>query len=232
MGEILKVIETAKSYIGSKEGSIKYTNLIDAFESSGRKYDGQGCCEIACAFFIIALGLKRASEIIPIDSYSNSQARRWKQGLSDVPKRGSLVYFDYKDGLGIQHVELVIDYDDLRIITIDGNSYHSVIRRERKRNYRFIAGYGVPDFKEDKDIIIMDFINACINTIEIKKGQIGSLVLWLQQYLQDHGYYLNGYLDGVYGEYMEKAVKEWQKDQSGLIADGIVGKYSLMRILK
>lgn len=231
MGEILKVIDTAKSYIGAKEGSVKYSNLITAFETSGYKYDGQGCCETACAFFIIALGLKRAQELIPIINYANGQAKRWKDGLQATPSLGSLVYFDYLDGLGIQHVELVIDYDKDRLITIDGNSYHSVVKRERKLTYKYIAGYGKPDFKKDRELIRMDFINAAINTIEIKRGQIGSMVLWLQKYLQSEGYYLNGYLDGVYGDVLLKAVKKWQSDQPGLIPDGIIGKYSLMRIL-
>lgn len=231
MGEILKLLDTAKSYVGAKEGDSRYSELVRIFETSGYRYDGQGCCEVACSFFIKSLGLQRAGELIPIINYANAQSKRWKGGLKDSPALGSLVYFDYKDGLGIQHVELVIDYDDNVIRTIDGNSYHSVVRRERKRTYKYIAGYGHPEFKKDRDLVRMDFITAAINTIEIKKGQIGSMVLWLQKYLQSEGYYLEGYLDGVFGDVLLKAVKKWQADQPGLIADGVIGKYSLMRIL-
>lgn len=232
MGEIKKLIDTATSYIGAEEGSTKYTELVKLFNTTGYKYDGQGCCEIAIAFFIKALGLKRTTELIPISNYSNAQAKKWSNGLADYPVRGALVYFDYKDGKGIQHVELVIDFDNETITTIDGNSYHTIVKRNRKRNYRYIAGYGIPKFKEDKELIQMDFVNACIESITIKKGNIGSLVLWAQKYLQSQGYYLNGWLDGVFGETMEKAVKEWQADQGGLIADGVIGKFSLMRMLK
>jgi len=230
MGEVLKVVKTADSYIGVHEGSAAYDDLIKTFEMSGYKYDGQGCTEIALAFIIKALGLKRAKQICPMSNYSNQLARKFKE-LQDIPALGSLVFFDWHDGKGIQHVEIVIDITDKSIKTVDGNSYHQIIKRERLFSNKYIAGYGVPDYKEDKDIYIMDFLNACIETTVIKYGDKGRLVLWAQKYLQAHGFYLDGKLDGWFHDYMLKEVKRWQA-ANNLYVDGEIAKFCLTYMLK
>lgn len=231
MGEILRTIETAKSYIGAREGDTRYSKLIKTFETTGLKYDGQGCTEVVLAFYILALGLKRAKEIIPISSYANKQSKMWKNGLQKTPSIGAIVYFDYRDGMGVSHEELVIDMDANTITTVDGNSYHTVIKRNRLKTYKFIYGYGVPDFKEDKEMIDLNFLNACIDTIKIKYGDRGALVLWAQDYLIAHGFYKNGNLDGWFSDYMLKEVKRWQK-ANGLLEDGIIAKFCLTFMLK
>ena len=226
MGEITKLIATAKSYIGAKEGTKKYTELINAFEENNKyKYDGQGCCEIATAFFILALGLKRTKQLIPIINYANAQFDKWKS-ISDKPSVGALVYY----GHPVNHVELVVDVRMNEMITIDGNSDHTVIERTRKIKDSNIAGYGVPDFKEDKEYILNSWINAVISSVELRKYSKGDLVLWLQHYLKDKGYY-DGWLDGVWADNMQKAVLSWQK-ANNLQQDGVIGRYCWTYILK
>lgn len=230
MGEVLKVIEAANSYVGVREGSAAYDDLIKTFESSGYKYDGQGCTEIALAFIIKALGLKRAKQICPMSNYANALAGKFKE-LSKKPQAGALAFYDWHDGNGIQHVEIVTGITDRSINTVDGNSYHQIIKRERLFSNKYIAGYGVPDYKEDKDLLQMEFLNACIETIKIKYDDKGRLVLWAQNYLQDHGYYLNGKLDGWFHDYMLTEVKRWQADH-GLYVDGVIAKFCLTYMLK
>ena len=73
--------------------------------------------------------------------------------------------------------------------------------------------------------------------IILKKGSVGTLVRWLQQYLQGEGFYKNGMLDGVFGSYMQQAVKDFQRASAGkpkgdLFVDGIVGWNTWNYILK
>lgn len=232
MGEIVKVLETARAWIGAKEGTKKYDEIISVFESNGKyKYDGQGCCEFVCAVFIKALGITKAKKLIPVINYAEAQAKMWKDGLSRIPQVGSLIYFSTGMTGKIDHVELVAGVTSGTIKTIDGNYGHTVVAREWSKNSKMIIGYGTPAFTEDKEFWEMEWKNAVIDTVQIKRYNTGALVLWLQQYLQAHGYYLDGYTDGVFGAYTETCVKKWQKD-NGLQADGIIGKYCFTYMVK
>lgn len=221
MGEITKVIKTAESYIGAKEGDSRYAKLIKAFESSGIKYDGQGCCEVASAFFILTFGLERAKQLIPITNYANGQAKLWKT-LSKTPKIGSLVYFA-TGGKEIDHVEFIVDISGTKLTTIDGNSNHTVVKRTRYTNNSSIKGYGIPRYNTDRNVFDDTWFEAAIDTVVIKKGSKGPVVLWLQEFLHIAGYY-NGYLDSKFGGVLNAAVVQYQKDH-GLQPDGECAKY-------
>jgi peptidoglycan hydrolase-like protein with peptidoglycan-binding domain len=54
--------------------------------------------------------------------------------------------------------------------------------------------------------------------VTLRRGNIGALVVALQQRLKDTGYY-TGEIDGMYGEGTEDAVKNFQRDK-GLSQDG------------
>lgn len=230
MGEILKLIETANNYIGAKEGDKKYNELIAAFESNKKyKYDGQGCCEIACAFFVLAFGLRRAKQLIPIVNYANAQAELWKKGLSKTPKVGALVYFGNIRG-EVNHVELVTGIYGDELETIDGNASHKVIKRRFEKNSRNIIGYGVPSFTEDKEYLFKTWIECAFNDITVKRYSKGELVRWVQEYLTEKGFY-KGYTDGIAGEYTQNAIIEWQR-ANNLVPDGVIGRYCWTFILK
>lgn len=229
MGEITKVIETAISFIGAKEGSAKYQQLIDAFESNGKyKYDGQGCCETACAFFILALGLKRAKQLIPVINYAEGQSKLWKNGLSKKPVPGCLVYFGSNE---VNHVELVVEIQGSQMKTIDGNSNHTVFGRTRLMSDKTIKGYGIPAYAEDKDMMIKTWTDAAIQSTTLRRYSNGRMVLWLQEFLAEKGFY-SGYLDGVYGIHTEQAVKDFQSAHSLPVVDGIAGPYFWTKVLK
>lgn len=229
MGEIIKVIETAEKYVGAKEGSKKYTELITAFEKSGYKYDGQGCCEVACAFFILALGIKRAKQVIPLINYAEAQAQKWPKGLADRPQPGCLVYFGSNGKAN--HVEFVCEVKGVEMKTIDGNSNHTVIGRTRMMTDKSIIGYGIPDYAEDKEQLLKTWVDAAIATTTLKRYSSGKLVLWLQEFLQAKGFY-DGYLDGVYGTVTEYAVRDYQISNDFPVVDGIAGPYFFTKVLK
>lgn len=225
-----KVVAQAKAWVGAKQGDATYAEIMRIFETNGQyKYDGQGCCEFVCACYIKALGLAKARKYIPIINYANAQAKLWNK-LDDTPRVGSLVYFDYKDGNGISHVEIVVEVTALSIKTIDGNSYHKVINRTRGKGYKYIAGYGTPLWDEEK-INMKEFLTAVADTLEIRKGAQGEVVLFIQKYLKKNGFYKDGLLDGKFGSYMFTETKKWQKSV-GLASDGWYGKNALRYILR
>lgn len=232
MGEKIKVIEQAESWLGAKEPDARYQEIIDTYNSNKKyKYDGQGCYEFCVACFIKALGLKRAKKLLPMVNYAEAAAASWPDGLSRQPIAGSIIFFD-SDGNGkADHAELITGTDGDVIRTIDGNSGHAVKEKKRDRKDKTIMGYGNPKYEFTSDDLTDDFIDACINTLTIKRYSTGRIVLFLQEYLQSKGFYLDGYLDGVFGSVMETAVRQWQRN-NGLYVDGIIGRYALTYILK
>lgn len=216
-----KFIKQAESWIGAVEGDNKYREIIETFNGNKQhyRYDGQGCCEFTVACALKAFGVDQ--KYIPVTNYANAQSKMWKQ-LRKEPSLGALAYFDYNDGNGISHVEIVRRLEANRIYTIDGNNRHKVTGRVHSTHNGYIVGYGTPFWKEE-EIDMTDFQKAVIGQITVKKGDRGSLVLWLQKYLQRQGFYKEGLQDGVFGEYMFKETKLWQKSV-GLVNDGWYGK--------
>lgn len=228
MGEITKVLKVAENWIGAEEPDARYKEIIEVFESSGKKYDGQGCCEFVCSCFIKALGLTRAKALIPIINYAEAQSKMWdNKRKTKLPTIGGIVYF----GFPVNHVELIVDVDKTTFTTIDGNANHRVVKRCRNIKDPNINSFILPDYKADKELLEFTWKNAVINSVVIKRYSTGELVLWFQKYLMQKGFYLDGYLDGVFGEHMEQAVKMWQRNNN-LYEDGIVGKYCWTYILK
>ena len=91
----------------------------------------------------------------------------------------------------------------------------------RRKTYRYFAGFGVPDWPKEVDMT--EWQKAAAGQIVVKRGTVGSMVLWMQKYLQKNGHYKAGTLDGICGAYMEQAIKDWQR-KNNLYVDGIVGR--------
>lgn len=225
-------IAQAEAWLGAKRGDGVYEEMLNWFNKNpkGIKADTENCCEFTVACALKALGINQT--FIPISNYSKNQATLWKNGLSKTPEIGSLAYFDYKDGNSISHVEIVTGLTETEIQTINGNSYHKVVRVTRKRTYRYWAGFGIPEWPEE-EIDMTKWQEAAAKQIILRKGSVGTLVRWLQSYLKENGHYKNGTLDGVFGSYMEQAVRDFQRATNGkLYVDGIVGWNTWSYILK
>lgn len=228
-------IKTAEAWLGARQGDAAYADMIAWFNKNKQGYraDTENCCEFTVACAIKAFGPDQ--KYIPVSNYANGQARLWPK-LSPAPAVGSLAYFDYGDGNGISHVEIVTDVSPTEIRTINGNSNHKVIRVTRKRTYKYFAGFGLPDWPKE-EIDMTKWQEAAARQIILKKGSVGTLVRWLQGYLKDEGFYRNGTLDGIYGSYTQQAVKDFQRASAGkpkgdLYVDGIVGWNTWNYILK
>lgn len=121
-------------------------------------------CEKWCDDFLdwIAKGIGLH---LPVDSASTRVTAKAFQdaGLwGQEPKIGAWVFWDFKDeSKGIQHVEVVIDFDVNFLYDIGGNtSFDSggsqsnggaVAKRKRKRDSQ-IVGFGYPKFDSEEDM--------------------------------------------------------------------------------
>ena len=224
MGLVTRVIETAESYEGAKEGSKKYTELIKAFEETGLKYDGAGCTEIVLGIFIKALGLTLTKQLIPLSNYALGQSKKWK--LTDNPKPGCIAYFGSGD---IDHEELVLDVRGNKLTTLDGNYNHQIIKKTRYTTDKSIKGYGIPAFFNNKLENLDTWTAAAIQSLSISKGAAGPIVLWLEEFLTYESFYA-GYWDGVFGDVLDAAVRAYQKKHK-LLVDGVCGRYFWTEVL-
>lgn len=229
MGELKRYLAQAEAWLGAKKGDGVYEDMLAWFNKNpkGIKADTENCSEFTVACALKSIGIKQA--FIPVASTANAQSKMWKK-LSSTPSVGSLMYFDYKDGLGISHVEIVTDVRDGTVFSINGNSNHRVVRCSRKTTNRYIAGYGVPDWpREGEDMTAWQ--KAAIGQIVLKKGSRGTLVKWLQEYLQRQGFYLKGNIDMLWGNYMDSEFERFQQ-KNGLYVDRICGQKCWEFILK
>lgn len=227
MGEITKIIETAESFVGCKEGSDKYKKLMDAYNSvasNKSQYDGQGCTEGVIGTFVLALGRTRTLKLLPVTNYANGQAKMWT--LSDKPKIGCIAYYGSGE---IDHEELVIDIRGSRLTTIDFNFNHEVIKRTRYLTDRQSKGYGCPLYNKVKSVLLSSWTAAAINTLVLKKGSTGDAVLWVEEFLHTEGFY-DGYFDAVFGDVLDEAVRAYQKKHN-LLVDGICGRFFWSEVL-
>lgn len=230
MGEILRVLEVADSWVGAKEPDKRYQAIMKEFEKTGEKYDGQGCYEFCVACVIKALGVTKAKKLVPFVSYTKAAVNKWPGGLTRKPLIGSFVFID-TDGDGIaDHTELLIGRSGDILKTEDGNSYHTVIKRQRSLLDKNIIGFGNVKYSVDKKSLNNDFVQAAIDTICIKYGSKGAVVLWLQETLHILGYY-NGYFDSWAGTVLVDAITAYQR-ANGLYVDGECAKFMLSHLLK
>ncbi|MBQ4265826.1 MAG: peptidoglycan-binding protein [Clostridia bacterium] len=94
------------------------------------------------------------------------------------------------------------------------------------------AGYWIKkDYVEVmSDAEVDDYVNSdSYDGGTYRNGDTGSMILWLQEALDDLGYY-DGSKTGHFGNLTEEAVKDFQKDHN-LTADGVAGPKTINAII-
>lgn len=153
-----KVVETAKSYLGEKEGGKEHKEIIRMFNTV--KPDGAAmttsapwCAAFSSAMEIKALGKADAKKICPL-SYNCgtiiSKAKKlgcWIENDKYKPKEADWILYDWQDSGkgdntgGADHVGIVETVKGSEIVVIEGNKNDRVERRTLKINGRYIRGY-------------------------------------------------------------------------------------------
>lgn len=153
------------------------------------------------------------NDYTPISAQLYKNNGRW----GATPKIGAQIFF--KNNTRIYHTGLVYDFDKTYVYTIEGNTSGAsgvvangggVCKKKYKLTNSKIAGYGYPNYDEEK---VSDTIMPTI-----KKGSKGTAVKVWQVILGFKG----TDIDGDFGANTQKKTIAFQK-KHGLNPDGVVG---------
>ncbi len=161
------IVRSAKSYIGTKEGSSNFNDIIHIFntvkpDGYTAKLTDYWCAEFVSAMAIQAYGKDTAKKYFPLSASCIriiSKAKSmgiWQESDSYIPKAGDWILYDWDDsGKGNNtgspdHVGIVEKVTDNLITVIEGNSSESVKRRNLWVNGRYIRGYVTPKYTDKK----------------------------------------------------------------------------------
>ena len=233
-------VDMAESYLGTKQGSGKYDEILEAYNSylphprgyvmeSGKPW---------CAAFVSAIAVMcDDTDIIPVECSCNEQIKlfkkfgRWEERDDYIPSPGDIIYYDWGDsGKGdntgeADHVGIVVSAYDDDILAIEGNKGkdHVVGHRHVNVDGVYIRGFGLPDYAAKAG-------TTCQPDLPILQyGMTGEAVRSLQVLLD---YRANAGLtvDGSFGPATLKAVKAFQ-EVVGIAVDGSVGPITWGRLI-
>lgn len=201
------------------------------------------CAMYASMMFVYAFGFEKAKSIIGGNLFCGCtgwyNALKKKNQISSTPQKGDLIFFKNKLG-AICHVGLVVEVDNSKVYTIEGNTSSTsgvvanggcVRQKSYKLNYNRIKGYGRPLYEvKDKTENIS---NKGVKTVTVQlpllqKGSKGKAVETLQILLNVKGYKGKDgktlTVDQDFGTNVEYAFVNYQKDHPECgKADGKVG---------
>lgn len=165
-----KVVDTARLFIGAKQGSTDHKLIVDTYNSHQPLARGYKLkyTDAWCAGFVSAIAIMTdMTDIIPTEVGAQEQLQKF-QKLGEfteddayIPKEGDIVYYDWDDsGYGdnkgrADHVGIVESLGSYSFTVIEGNmtvnGVSQVGRREVDYNGRFIRGFGLPDYASKAD---------------------------------------------------------------------------------
>lgn len=250
---INKVVETANSQVGYREGANNYNKYAAELDPMGLTYGNKQNCawcgEFILWLFVKCFGAEAALKMlcspkptsIPLCSAAAKyfkDAGRW----TSKPSVGNIVFFVY-DG-GINHMGTVTGVSSLSITTVEGNSSDMVSRRTYAIGNASIAGYGIPKWSvvsenatvdHQTEIPVEDGKNINVSATEklpvLQKGDTGETVRAAQILLIGRGYTCGSYgADGDFGNATYAATLNYQRTHN-LDADGIIGAHTWAALL-
>lgn len=164
-----KVVSTAQSYLGAKQGSAKHKKIIDTFntvkpEGCTMTYTAYWCAAFASADAILALGADYAKKYFPLSCNCEhiitiaKKLKIWKESDAYVPDPGDWILYDWEDNGkgdnkgGPNHVGIVETASKKEILVIEGNKNKAVGERKVPVNGRYIRGFVVPDYAKIAEV--------------------------------------------------------------------------------
>lgn len=141
-----------------------------------------------------------------------------------IPQKGDIIFFDWnpEKGDGIDHVGIVNNVNGEYIYALEGNHDDQVNIYKYHINDARIYGYAVPDYTGE-EVVENNPSESYTNKPLVYKGKTGETVKYIQNKLIIKGYFVGRTgADGIFGFQTEKAVRQFQIDNS-LSADGIIG---------
>ena len=161
-----KVVDTASSWLGTREYSAKHQELLDIYNAQRPLPRGTRMLSSWpwCAAFVSTVSLQCGlRDIMPTECGCPSMIRlyqelgRWVEDDAYVPSPGDVIFYDWQDsGIGdnvgqSDHVGIVVGCTDGMTTIIEGNCDNAVKLRQIAVNARYIRGFGIPDYASKAD---------------------------------------------------------------------------------
>ena len=158
-----KIVKLAESYLGTKQGSKKHKEIIDAFNTVkpdgwAMTYTAYWCAAFASGIAIQAFKAATAKKYFPLSANCGTIIQKakemgiWKETDSYTPNPGDWILYDWDDtGKGDNtgspdHVGIVRSVKGKTIHVIEGNKNKAVGERLVQLNGRYIRGFALPKY--------------------------------------------------------------------------------------
>ena len=177
------VVSTAVSWLGCKESNKSNKPIVDLYNSNmGTNFSYKTPW---CAIFVSAVAIKSGTTSIivrgsycpsVINAYKNSKVSNYKYGAgaSYVPKAGDVIFFDWNRNGVPDHTGLVASVSGNTIKTIEGNYSDAVGYRTFSVGYRYVQGYGLPNYDDANGILFTGKSKSSVGCGELAAMGIGT----------------------------------------------------------
>ena len=242
MSRIDSIIETARSYLGTTEGSAKHKEIIDLYNKArySDAYQMTMNDPWCCAFVVAVFEKCGMSDIIPgyaacdqMISIFTKWGRYYSRSVRSV-RPGDIIFYNWNGDLSSDHVGIVVQNRFGELSVIEGNKSDTVAYRSVGSMDSCVLGYGVPNYEATSESRIdstsYDLDKEYIRTLPLLQYGKNNVYVKILQVLLNYYYDANLEVDGEYGVQTKKVVADYQMSNL-LEVDGIVGTETWSHLL-
>lgn len=242
MSRIDSIIEAAKSYLGTTEGSAKHKEIIDLYNKArySDAYQMTMNDPWCCAFVVAVFEKCGMSDIIPgyaacdqMISIFTKWGRYYSKSVRSV-RPGDIIFYNWNGDLSADHVGIVVQNRFGELSVIEGNKSDTVAYRSIGSMDSCVLGYGVPNYdatgESRIDSTSHDLDKEYIRTLPLLQYGKNNVYVKILQILLNYYYNANLEVDGEYGVQTKKVVADYQMSNL-LEVDGIVGTETWSHLL-
>ena len=176
------VVSAAVEWLGCKESNKSNKKIVDLYNKNMGTHFSY--TTPWCAIFVSAVAIKtKTTSIIVRGSYCPSVINVYKKskiknysygsGSNYVPKAGDVIFFDWNRNGVPDHTGLVATVSGKTIKTIEGNYHDAVGYRTFSVGYRYVQGYGLPNYDDANGIVYTGKSNTSVGCGELTTMGIG-----------------------------------------------------------
>lgn len=242
MSRIDSIIETARSYLGTTEGSAKHKEIIDLYNKArySDAYQMTMNDPWCCAFVVAVFEKCGMADIIPgyaacdqMISIFTKWGRYYSRSVRSV-RPGDIIFYNWNGDLSADHVGIVVQNRFGELSVIEGNKSDAVAYRSIGSMDSCVLGYGVPNYEATSESRIdstsNDLDKEYIRTLPLLQFGKNNIYVKILQVLLNYYYDANLEVDGEYGAKTKKVVADYQMSNL-LEVDGIVGTETWSHLL-
>ena len=246
MSGIDSIIEVAKKYIGTTEGSAKHKEIIDLYNQA-RYSDGYHMTMTdpwCCAFVVAMFQICGMADIVPGYAYCDGMIQvykqwgRWNNRIGYTPKKGDVIFYDWNGDGSSDHVGIVSDNSFGQLTVIEGNKSDTVGYRKIGTDSSQIMGYGVPNYDAStgepngNNTVnpVYEIDNEYIRTLPLLQYGSKGIYVKILQVLLNYYNHADLDVDGDFGPHTKSTVADYQMKYK-LEIDGIVGRETWSQLL-